>query len=150
VSLWLAPCTLQNLAKPAARPSSINTAPPLVQEVGLKVSDVVVLIDREQGGAAHLAKHSLRLHAAFTLSFIVNTLLAHRLLTNEVADAVKAFVAENQTTSAVAGARDDISWLACKAFSGDMATRAGNVLRCDVNLHVSDGARQSVGWQIFA
>ena len=43
------------------------------------MSDVVVLIDREQGGEAHLQKHNLKLHAAFTLSFIVDTLLAHKL-----------------------------------------------------------------------
>ena len=67
------------------------------------MSDVVVLIDREQGGAAHLQKHNLKLHAAFTLSFIVDTLLAHKLLSAEVVDAVKRFIAENQTTSAVAG-----------------------------------------------
>ena len=31
-----------------------------LQEVGLVVSDVVVLIDREQGGRAHLDKHGLK------------------------------------------------------------------------------------------
>ena len=68
------------------------------------MSDVVVLIDREQGGRAHLDKHGLKLHAAFTLSFIVDTLLAHKLLSSEVVNAVKTFIAENQTTAAVAGA----------------------------------------------
>jgi uridine monophosphate synthetase len=75
----------------------------LVQEVGLKVSDVVVLIDREQGGREHLLKSGLQLHAAFTLSFIVTTLMQHHLLSAEVVDAVKTFIAENQTTAAVAG-----------------------------------------------
>lgn len=41
------------------------------QEVKLKVSDVVVLIDREQGGESRLASDNLRLHAAFTLSYIL-------------------------------------------------------------------------------
>ena len=75
-----------------------------VQEVGLTVADVVVLIDREQGGRAHLDKHGLQLHAAFTLSFIVDTLLAHKLLSEEVVTSVKTFIADNQTTAAVAGA----------------------------------------------
>ena len=76
----------------------------MVQDVGLKVSDVVVLIDREQGGQQHLKQNNLTLHAAFTLSFIVDTLLAHKLLDQEVVNAVKMFISENQTTSAVAGA----------------------------------------------
>jgi hypothetical protein len=74
-----------------------------MQEAGLKVSDVVVLIDREQGGQAHLQQHRLKLHAAFTLSFIVDTLLGHKLLSAEVVQAVKRFIADNQTTGAVAG-----------------------------------------------
>jgi orotate phosphoribosyltransferase len=37
------------------------------QKEGLKVSDVVVLIDREQGGRARLASQNLQLHSAFTL-----------------------------------------------------------------------------------
>jgi uridine monophosphate synthetase len=67
------------------------------------VEHVVVLIDREQGGAAHLAAHGLHLHAAFTLSFIVDTLLEAGLLSSEIVATVKQFVAENQTTAAVAG-----------------------------------------------
>lgn len=68
-----------------------------VQVEGLKVTDVVVLIDREQGGAARMASNGLRLHSAFTLSFIIKTLLAHQLVTQDVADSVAAFIAANQT-----------------------------------------------------
>jgi uridine monophosphate synthetase len=75
----------------------------VVQEVGLEVSDVVVLIDREQGGREHLKGNGLTLHAAFSLSFIVDTLLSKGLLTAAVVESVKRFIAENQTTAAVAG-----------------------------------------------
>lgn len=44
------------------------------QAVGLKVTDVVVLIDREQGAEARLAGNGLKLHSAFPLSFILQVL----------------------------------------------------------------------------
>lgn len=47
------------------------TSCPCVQSVGLQVRDVVVLIDREQGGEARLHSHGLQLHSAFPLSLIL-------------------------------------------------------------------------------
>ena len=41
------------------------------------MKDVVVLIDREQGGRANLAAKGLVLHSAFTLSFILETLVRY-------------------------------------------------------------------------
>lgn len=80
------------------------------------MSDVVVLIDREQGGKAHLAGRGLRLHAAFTLSHILQVLLKHRLVGDDVAANVRDFIAANQTTGAQAQARRACSyacgWLA--------------------------------------
>lgn len=48
-----------------------------MQEVGLTVTDVVVLIDREQGGEAHLLRNKLNLHAAFKLSKLLAVLVKH-------------------------------------------------------------------------
>lgn len=42
---------------------------------GLKVRDVAVLINREQGGRENLQQHHYALHAAFTLNEVLNTLL---------------------------------------------------------------------------
>ena len=42
-----------------------------LQDVELKVSDVVVLIDRQQGGESRLVADNLKLHSAFTLSYIL-------------------------------------------------------------------------------
>ena len=72
------------------------------QEVGLKVSDVVVLIDREQGGKARLAATGLALHSAFTLSYILEVLVRHGHVSAEVAAKVKEFIAANQTDKAAA------------------------------------------------
>ena len=73
-------------------PSSLH-----LQAEGLKVTDVVVLIDREQGGAQRMASNNLRLHSAFTLSFILDVLQKHGLVQDSVAQAVKTFIAANQT-----------------------------------------------------
>jgi len=61
------------------------------------VKDVVVLIDREQGGEAHLAANGLKLHAAFKLSAMLDVLQRHGLVDGAVADKVRTFIAENQT-----------------------------------------------------
>ena len=55
--------------------SVMETVEPL-ENVGLKVKDVVVLIDREQGGEARLASNGLRLHSVLPLSRVLKTLEA--------------------------------------------------------------------------
>lgn len=54
-------------------------------------------------GNSDLNSQPVHHHAAFTLSFIVDTLESKGLLTSEVVQSVKTFVTENQTTAAVAG-----------------------------------------------
>ncbi len=44
------------------------------------MTDVVVLIDREQGGAARMASNGLALHSAFTLTFILDVLVRRALV----------------------------------------------------------------------
>ncbi len=76
--------------------SVMETVEPL-EQVGLKVTDVVVLIDREQGGEARLADDNLKLHSAFTLSYILDTLVKHKLVGADVQAKVRKFIADNQT-----------------------------------------------------
>ena len=40
------------------------------------MQDVVVLIDREQGGTARMASNGLRLHAAFRITFLLDVLVS--------------------------------------------------------------------------
>ena len=68
--------------------SKLEAMQPLV-EAGLNVRDVVVLIDREQGGREDLAQHGLSLHAACTLRQIVRALAADGTI--DGADAVRVF-----------------------------------------------------------
>jgi uridine monophosphate synthetase len=76
--------------------SVMETVEPL-HEVGLKVKDVVVLIDREQGGEERLKSHDLRLHAVLPLSRVLVTLQKNGKMSSESVDSVKAFIAANQT-----------------------------------------------------
>jgi uridine monophosphate synthetase len=76
--------------------SVMETVDPLTAE-GLKVTDVVVLIDREQGGAARMASNGLRLHSAFTLSALLDVLVREGKVEERVAADVRAFIAANQT-----------------------------------------------------
>jgi uridine monophosphate synthetase len=67
--------------------SKIEALTPL-QDAGLKVEDVVVLVDREQGGASELAWKGIALHAALTLNQILDCLVRH----GRIDDAVRAKV----------------------------------------------------------
>jgi uridine monophosphate synthetase len=69
--------------------SVVKAAIPLV-EAGLHLRDVVVLIDREQGGRENLVEQGYQLHAVLRLSEILDTLYqAGRISATELA-AVKA------------------------------------------------------------
>ncbi len=61
--------------------SVIETADDL-EVAGLKVRDIAVLIDREQGAADNLHAKHYQLHAAFTLKDVLNTLLHSEELTD--------------------------------------------------------------------
>lgn len=50
------------------RAESKFEAAKVLKDFGIKLKDVVVLIDREQGGKKELAKKGFKLHAAFTLT----------------------------------------------------------------------------------
>lgn len=64
-----------------------------LEAVGLKVRDIVVLIDREQGAQATLAAAGYRLHAVATLRELLDAWLASGAITPEQHQAVVAFLA---------------------------------------------------------
>jgi len=56
--------------------SKLEAMAPLT-DAGLSVTDVVVVVDREQGGRAELARHGLTLHALLTLTQILDSLVSN-------------------------------------------------------------------------
>lgn len=64
------------------------------QAAGLIVQDVLVLVDREQGGAELLARHGLRLHAAYTLRELLAALQEAGRISQQTCDRVMHYLSE--------------------------------------------------------
>ena len=75
--------------------SKIETIGPL-KESGLNVTDILVIIDREQGGTKLLADAGYRLHSVGTLSQILEYLKSEGKIEEELYIKVKDFIKENQ------------------------------------------------------
>lgn len=71
--------------------SIIKTAERL-RQLGLIVEDVVVLIDRGQGGAQKLADAGIHAHSVFTLSSMLDYLVAKGRMDEATAGSVRAFL----------------------------------------------------------
>lgn len=74
--------------------SSVMETIESLEELGLVVQDITVLIDREQGAANILSDKGYHLHSIFTLSEIL-TVLGKELGVDTI-DKVKCFIKENQ------------------------------------------------------
>ncbi|XP_004712304.1 uridine 5'-monophosphate synthase [Echinops telfairi] len=75
--------------------SSVLETVEVLQKEGLKVTDAIVLLDREQGGKEMLAAHGIRLHAVCTLSKVLAILEQQQKLDAEMVGRVKRFIQEN-------------------------------------------------------
>ena len=76
---------------------SVMKAIETLEGAELKVSDVAVLIDREQGGDKNLAEKGYRLHAALQLPEILETLhQAGRISTEQLA-AVRQYIEKDKS-----------------------------------------------------
>jgi len=68
--------------------SKIEAMAPLA-EAGLKVTDVVVLVDRQQGGEKELATRGVKLHAVLGLGDMLDSLVRHGRITETVRSHVR-------------------------------------------------------------
>jgi orotate phosphoribosyltransferase len=71
--------------------SIFETIGPLMQE-GLAVTDIAVLVDREQGGKKFIEEKGFRVHAVFTISSMIATLLEEKKITEEIASSTLQFI----------------------------------------------------------
>lgn len=74
--------------------SLLETIASLEQE-GLKVKDLVVLVDREQGAKKILSAKGYQVHCICTLSEIVQELCRSQKITAEMAQSVSTFIQQN-------------------------------------------------------
>lgn len=75
--------------------SVFETIEPLQIE-NLKVTDIVVLVDREQGGKKHLQEKGYNLHSVITISEMLDVLEKEKKLEKEMVEKVKEFIKTNQ------------------------------------------------------
>lgn len=70
----------------------------ILQAANLIVHDVLVLIDREQGGAQDLAEQGYRLHSVLRLTHLLETLKADERITDKQYTAVLTYLERGKTT----------------------------------------------------
>ena len=73
--------------------SVLETLQPL-QELGIRVEEIAVIIDRGQGGRERLEKAGLKVHALLTLPEILDTLHTSKCITQEQFESTHAFIHE--------------------------------------------------------
>lgn len=72
--------------------------PHCVQHVfSMKVTDAIVLMDREQGGVEMLSSQCIRLHPIISMSKLLNVLVAAERIDAQTAQSVHKFIRDNNT-----------------------------------------------------
>ncbi|MCB1135148.1 MAG: orotate phosphoribosyltransferase [Chlamydiia bacterium] len=80
--------------------SSLETIQALESEQ-LIVQDVLVLLDREQGGREHLSDAGYHLHAVFCVSELLEILASQNCITQDVFETVRRYFMETSTSKPV-------------------------------------------------
>jgi len=76
--------------------SSVLETAALLREHGMVVTDCVVLLDREQGAVGALSGKGVAVHAVLKVSTVLEVLVAHKRISGETAERVRAFLSGNR------------------------------------------------------
>lgn len=63
----------------------------------MKVTDAVVLMDREQGGVEMLSSQGIKLHPIISMFKLLNVLVAAERIDAQTAQSVREFITDNNT-----------------------------------------------------
>lgn len=66
------------------------------EAVGLKVDDILTVVDRQQGGVAAMAAEGVQLHSLLTLDDLLDFGLEQAYIEEEMAERVRFYIAANQ------------------------------------------------------
>ncbi|XP_074550903.1 uridine 5'-monophosphate synthase [Halichoeres trimaculatus] len=77
--------------------SSILETAEVLYKGGLKVTDAIVLMDREQGGVEMLASQGIKLHPIISMFKLLNVLMAAERIDAQTAQNVRKFILDNNT-----------------------------------------------------
>ncbi|XP_048049207.1 uridine 5'-monophosphate synthase isoform X1 [Megalobrama amblycephala] len=77
--------------------SSVLETAEVLENEGLKITDAVVLMDREQGGSARLADRGITLHSVISVSRLLDVLLKAGRIDTTTFENVERFIQENNT-----------------------------------------------------
>lgn len=69
-----------------------------VENEGLNVSDIVVVLDRQQGGREKLQEKGYNVHTLFTISEVVEILQEENQLTDDEVERINDFLSGNTVT----------------------------------------------------
>ncbi|XP_004606718.2 uridine 5'-monophosphate synthase [Sorex araneus] len=75
--------------------SSVLETVEVLKKEGLKVTDAIVLLDREQGGKDKLEAQGIHLHSVCTLSKMLEILEQQKKIDTDMVERVKRFIQEN-------------------------------------------------------